>query len=202
MTASPSEKKRLRLLDDAANYICETGFGQTNLDQLSQHCGVTRKTLKRHFGDKQSLFLEVIEHILANNMQLSGLGDTAEVEIRPQLILFSYSYLKSLYSPPIVALLRETQPRSAESSELTEYFIDRVWRDVREKLQSFISEQVASGIIDISNTERASRQLLGSLTGYHLIDALYAGHRPSDEELEQTAEAVIDAFLLTYSDDI
>lgn len=57
------QHRKPQLLAAAAEYVLEHGVGDLSLRPLAQALGVTHATLIRHFGSKEELLGEVVEHL-------------------------------------------------------------------------------------------------------------------------------------------
>jgi AcrR family transcriptional regulator len=59
------QHRRPELLDAAVEYVLEHGVADLSLRPMADELGVSHSTLLRHFGTKEDLVTEVIEHIRA-----------------------------------------------------------------------------------------------------------------------------------------
>ena len=57
------QHRRPELLAAAAEYILDNGIGDLSLRAIAKDLGVTHSTLLRHFGTKEELITEVINHV-------------------------------------------------------------------------------------------------------------------------------------------
>jgi len=59
------QHRRPELLAAAVEYILDHGIGELSLRPMAKELGVTHATLLRHFGSKEQLVTEVVDHIRA-----------------------------------------------------------------------------------------------------------------------------------------
>ncbi|MEO0463159.1 MAG: TetR/AcrR family transcriptional regulator [Pseudomonadota bacterium] len=64
---SASETKRLAILDNALILLLNQGFEGMSMDELAERAFVAKPTIYNHFGGKEQLFAEVVEHSLKKN---------------------------------------------------------------------------------------------------------------------------------------
>ncbi len=58
------EQKKQRILDAAIDAFAEGGKGTARVDDIASRAGVNKQLLYRYFGDKDSLFLKVIDEFI------------------------------------------------------------------------------------------------------------------------------------------
>jgi AcrR family transcriptional regulator len=60
-----SEQKRTAIVAAALRLFLRDGFERTSVDAIAAEAGVSKRTIYNHYGDKESLFLSVIEDTFA-----------------------------------------------------------------------------------------------------------------------------------------
>lgn len=60
-TSRDSRRTRLKLLNAARNEFAEKGLNGARVDRIASRAGVNKQLLYYYFGDKESLFVEVLE---------------------------------------------------------------------------------------------------------------------------------------------
>ena len=81
-TKEEAAETRLKLLEEAAFVFKQEGYQKANLADIARYSGVTRGAIARHFGDKQSLFREVIEARM--NDSVNHINETMRKPIEPE----------------------------------------------------------------------------------------------------------------------
>jgi AcrR family transcriptional regulator len=77
---------RLRLLDAAQTVFAQRGFHGASVDEIAREAGATTGALYAHFAGKEALFLELLDHTMAQDVrayaEASGAGETPEEAAR------------------------------------------------------------------------------------------------------------------------
>ena len=101
-----AERTRAAILDAATDEFARHGLGGARVDRISASAGANKRMLYYYFGDKEGLFLAVLEAAYARirgaEQQLSLL-DMAPVESIRKLIRFTWNYF--LAHPEFISLL-------------------------------------------------------------------------------------------------
>src|ERR1700761_6988850 len=71
-TATVSERKRDEIQRAALTLFTRDGYERTSVDAIAAEAGVSKRTVYNHFGDKENLFLSVVQGTFA---RLIGLTD-------------------------------------------------------------------------------------------------------------------------------
>jgi AcrR family transcriptional regulator len=53
--------KRVSILDAATDVFCREGYAGANIDMIASEAGVSRQTIYNHHGDKERLFVSVVQ---------------------------------------------------------------------------------------------------------------------------------------------
>jgi len=53
--------KRVSILDAATDVFCREGYAGANIDMIATEAGVSRQTIYNHHGDKEKLFVSVVQ---------------------------------------------------------------------------------------------------------------------------------------------
>ncbi|MDB5553628.1 MAG: TetR family transcriptional regulator, partial [Rhizobium sp.] len=59
------QAKRASIIGAAADVFCREGFGGACIDEIAIEAGVSRQTVYNHYREKESLFMAVVEDVLA-----------------------------------------------------------------------------------------------------------------------------------------
>src|SRR5207244_277706 len=93
--ARDADRTRAAILDAATTEFARHGLGGARVDRISAAAGANKRMLYYYFGDKEGLFLAVLEAAYARirgaEQQLSLL-DVAPVESVRRLIEFTWNY--------------------------------------------------------------------------------------------------------------
>lgn len=155
-----SPAKRSAILAAATKLFLEQGYARTSVDAIAAEAGVGKQTVYGHFGDKEQLFLAVVEETrreqetaIAGTLQDTG-DPLADLTAAAELIL------DGVLSPPIAALHRLTIAELPHHPEL-----QRLWRDQTRKrgrdelIADYLRACDAAGVLRVPDPELATRQL-------------------------------------------
>lgn len=187
--------KRQRYLDSATRLFLEQGYEHTGLDQLIEECGGSKLTLYNYFGDKKGLLEAVVVEMTGQLQDVLSFEPVDGESIRDQLIHFSHCYLRYIYNPDMLKLIRLVLAQSRSEPELAAFFTERTARYSRDVLQAFLEGQLANGGLQLTDTFTASEQLLGALKGNRFFEALFVDRPLPEPELRRYAEQTVDQFL-------
>ncbi len=136
--ASPSEKRRLRILEAAAYLFAEHGFSRTRVDQISERAGVSKGLVYVHFPSKEALFEAVLSLAIIDWMtsavEGSGNADIPVHERLARVIRISTEYagrnalLNALLAQDPDGLL---PPEIERSDQLREAYVGAMTRLLR-----------------------------------------------------------------------
>jgi AcrR family transcriptional regulator len=62
------QHRRGELLDAVGEYVLDNGIGGMSLRRVAQDVGVSHATLQHHFGSKEQLIDEIIDHVLTRTL--------------------------------------------------------------------------------------------------------------------------------------
>jgi len=101
-----AERTRAAILEAATEEFARHGLGGARVDRISAAAGANKRMLYYYFGDKEGLFLAVLEAAYArirNAEQQLSLVDMPPVESIRKLIRFTWNYF--LEHPEFISLL-------------------------------------------------------------------------------------------------
>ena len=104
--ARDADRTRAAILDAATTEFARYGLGGARVDRISTAAGANKRMLYYYFGDKEGLFLAVLEAAYAgirSAEQRLSLFDVAPIESVRKLIRFTWNYF--LAHPEFISLL-------------------------------------------------------------------------------------------------
>jgi AcrR family transcriptional regulator len=104
--ARDADRTRAAILDAATTEFARYGLGGARVDRISTAAGANKRMLYYYFGDKEGLFLAVLETAYAeirSAEQKLSLLDVAPIESVRKLIRFTWGYF--LAHPEFISLL-------------------------------------------------------------------------------------------------
>jgi TetR/AcrR family transcriptional regulator, mexJK operon transcriptional repressor len=122
-----SPAKHAAILKAATEVFLREGYARASVDAIAEAAGVGKQTVYGHFGDKQRLFLAVVEE--ANRANGGGPDELADLitdtgNPRADLEAAAERLIRGITAPDVAALHRLT------IAEMTHYpELQRSWRD-------------------------------------------------------------------------
>ena len=100
------ERARLAILDAATTEFADHGFSGARVDRMALAAGLNKAMLYHYFGDKEALYLAVLERAYSDIREAEGrleLSDAAPVEAVRGLVEFTWDYF--VEHPEFLSLL-------------------------------------------------------------------------------------------------
>ena len=149
--ATWSQERAGRVLDLAANLFMKYGYDGVSMQMIVADTGGSYRDLYRQFGDKTSMFRQVVaktcDVVLAPIRAISRSTNETEMAVEPALTELGLSYLNRILSAQVLALDRLIIAEAVRFPELPEIFMSSgpsvAYRDVSRLLVKLFG---ASGI--------------------------------------------------------
>jgi len=153
---SPKGKKRLRILQAAAELFTVQSYRKTNIDEIAKAAGVAKGTVYLYFANKAEVLLAVIAYEKQRSLPLiEQLFDTS-IPPRARLRHWVSITIRVVASSPLLARLTEgNQELLLALAELDPAMVARASADHREMLADLLDEVVAPRTW--SEADRAAR---------------------------------------------
>ncbi|MDA3648365.1 TetR/AcrR family transcriptional regulator [Saccharopolyspora indica] len=192
--------KRQAILDAAFTIFSRDGYHLAGVDAIATEAGVAKHTIYNHFGDKESLFREVIaalsDQALARNLAavelLDGSGDLAAMLTETGL------RLAECYCDERSEALRRLL-RSASRPELLDIVRERAADRVNDALAARLAKLALAGRLVLDGDPAIAAEQFGALLTGALENRARLGTRkiPQAEQREVTVNAV-ETFLRAF----
>jgi TetR/AcrR family transcriptional repressor of mexJK operon len=175
------------------------GYAGTSVDAIADAAGVGKQTVYGHFGDKQQLFLAVIEHVHAahplNEAQL--ITDTGNP--LADLTAAARWIVRGVTAPESAALHRLTIAELARHPEL-----QRSWRDLergqrlRDAIAAYLSACDRRGTLAVPDPATAARQFVNLAAVEAQVRSLRGIEPLSDNETDSIARDTADLIVRAH----
>jgi TetR/AcrR family transcriptional regulator, mexJK operon transcriptional repressor len=194
-----SPAKHSAILNAATDVFLREGYTRASVDAIAEAAGVGKQTVYGHFGDKQQLFLAVVEHIHAVH-PLNGtdlITDTGDP--LADLTAAARWLIRAVTTPEIAALHRLTIAELTHHPEL-----QRSWRDLergqrlRDAVAAYLADCDRRGALTVPDPPTAARQFVllaateAQVRSLRGIEPL--SHRETDSIARDTANLIIRAY--------
>ncbi|MFP5019734.1 TetR/AcrR family transcriptional regulator C-terminal domain-containing protein [Pseudonocardia phyllosphaerae] len=197
-------EKRRAIATAAIGAFARDGFARANVTAIAAEAGVSKRTLYKHYGDKEQLFRAVVEDVVTSLQQrftqTSDLHLRHSKDIRAGLIAFGLAWIRTfLLAPDLIALRRLLVAEGAHFPSLIE-----AWRRAGpDPVNAVVRDQLSRlhdrGLLNIPDTARAVDHLAALLL-YRVNNRVLFGLGPiPEQDIEDYVTDGVDAFLRMYA---
>ena len=192
-------RKRLQVLDAAAQLFMSHGYGATSMDAISRAAGVSKATVYAHFASKDALFATIVgDRCRANTVTEENFP--AEVtDIKAALIGIGLRVLRFLLLPGTLAIYRIVVAESARFPELGVAFMSNGPQAFRDRFRDWVTQQTQAGHFREGDPRIAAEQFMALLrTGIFMRATLALSPAPDETEIEACVAAAVATFLRAF----
>ena len=193
--------KRAAILEAAKRMFVSHGFERVSMDQIAAEAGVSKLTVYSHFGDKESLFAEAVRAHCEQGMPTSLFVAEPQTPVRERLTAIGNAFFSMIMTPEAIAGHRILCSPQVATSSMPAVFWEAGPQRVQQAFAELLERRVASGELEIADTQRAASQFFTLLKGELHAQAVFGfscSGNHSDTP-EQHVAAVIDLFLRAYA---
>lgn len=185
--------RRDEILAGAAEVFFERGFSRTSIDDVIERVGGSKRTLYRHFANKEELFVAVIRNVSERAIPTIDLSHGEDLE--KALVEFGVRYLETLLSHAGLAVFRAVLAEASHIPELGRAFLDAAPGRVTHALAEFFKQYNRSADIKIADPEVTAPEFLALVRGDLHIIAMLRSEAPSAEQVRGSVENAVSTFL-------
>jgi TetR/AcrR family transcriptional repressor of mexJK operon len=195
-----SPAKRELILEAATKLFLSEGFARVSVDGIAASAGVGKQTVYSHFGNKEQLFLAVVERARATaGLAEDGAVRQAEDAADPRAYLEAVgeNILRVVLSPDVAALHRLTIAELTHHPELQSSWGETGPDDLRTAITDHLAAAGHAGMLDVPDPGRTARQFVLLVATEGRVRSLHGTRPVSDAEqreiARQCAELIIRA---------
>jgi TetR/AcrR family transcriptional repressor of mexJK operon len=194
-----SPAKRAAILDAATEVFLREGYTRASVDAIAEAAGVGKQTVYGHFGDKQRLFLAVVEHVHVSSPldPADFISDTGEP--RRDLTTAAEWIVHAVTSPKIAALHRLTIAELTHHPEL-----QRSWRDdgatpsVIDSIAAYLMACDRRGVLSVPDPHTTARQFVMLASAEAQVRSLRGVQPLSRDDIESIAHDTTDLIIRAH----
>jgi TetR/AcrR family transcriptional regulator, mexJK operon transcriptional repressor len=183
-----SPAKHAAILKAATEVFLREGYARASVDAIAEAAGVGKQTVYGHFGDKQQLFLAVVEHVqAASPLDPAGLiTDTGDP--RADLTAAATWLIRAVTTPEVAALQRLMIAELSHHPELLRY-----WRDdgrsqrLTDAIAAYLTACDRRGTLAVPDPGTAARQFVLLASSEAQVRSLRGAESLSDREISSMA---------------
>jgi TetR/AcrR family transcriptional regulator, mexJK operon transcriptional repressor len=201
--AGGSELKRAAIVEAALRLFGRDGFARTSVDAIADEAGVSKRTIYNHYGDKENLFLSVVNEtyaaMIARVVELMDkyLTDLPDDAIEENFIAFAYELgLFATRSEDRQSLIRVMIAEAPHFAALREAQLRP--RGITHAIAERLTRLSARGLLDVPEPQDAASHLFSLTMGQISNRSLYGALPITDAEIQRMATSGVRAFLRAY----
>ncbi|MCW8336008.1 TetR/AcrR family transcriptional regulator [Vibrio paucivorans] len=193
-----SEKKRLDIMEAAQQEFVEHGYVAANMDRLCEQAGVSKRTLYRHFENKQTLFIEAMSHIVHSFRDKLILNYDSAEPLASQLKRHMEVKLDALYEEFGMPLARMLISEFIREPELAQEYLRLIHRR-DDELEKWIQAAIKDGKLIEGDAAKMTKMLMCLYQGHFLWPQLVSNTPVAEPEVRSALlDDIIQLFLAGY----
>lgn len=191
--------KRQAIIDAASDAFLDNGFQNTSMETISSKAGVAKQTLYNYFGNKDALFIAVVDQKCdyGDNSTMHS-ADLKSENVEEVLHKYARGKLADLVSTENTAMFRMMISEAIRFPNLGEMFFNAGLEKDRLLLVNFFTLQNEAGNLAIDDPEQAALFFQGALNTYFRPKFIMTGKAPSKEAIQKYIDYCIKQFLTLY----
>jgi AcrR family transcriptional regulator len=197
MTTAPlpsDTATRQRLIEVAGEVFADQGFRSATIRDICSRAGANVAAVNYHFGDKERLYLDVLEH--AHRTSLSryppDLGLMPDSSAEDRLRAFVRSFLLRLLDDGVPAWLGKLMAREMiEPTPALDGLVERVMRPLFRRLVGIVEDLAGEGA-DPERVRLCAQSIVGQCVFYRHAQACLLRLGPAAVCGPEKAEAIAD----------
>ena len=191
-TREEAERRHKALLDAATELFLEGGLNGASIDAIAEKAGVAKRFIYARYADKDALFTEAIERLMADVMGTLHLAEPLPDDVEEGLVALGRRMLDVALQPEALAFFRQFIAEAGRLQELARHFVDSnpVLALIGEVLRTYADR----GAIKIDDPRLTAEHFAILVIGIPRMKALFVGREPPAEE-ERRLRAAVRQFL-------
>ncbi|KQS02417.1 TetR family transcriptional regulator [Sphingomonas sp. Leaf357] len=192
--------RRQAFVDAARDAFFARGYGETTMSSIAAAVGGSKTTLWSYFPSKEELFAAVVDDIGKHFSPALTVELPLGAPVRATLQNFATAMLRTILSPPIIALHRVVTGEAQRFPELGALFYERGPRRGKERLAAFIADAMAEGRLRQGDPMVAAWQFSALCQSGCFQEILLAIQNvASEERIAKDIDAAIDTFMRAWT---
>lgn len=190
--------KQQKIIQAASEAFLQNGYQNTSMENIAALAGVAKQTLYNHFGNKDALFVAVVDRMCSCEDEQMRSTTTTSKNVEEVLRHYAQRKLADLTSIENTAMFRMMISEAIRFPDLGEMFFREGLEKDRLLLVDFLTRQKQAGHLDVDDPEMAALFFQGALNAYFRPKFIMTGRAPTKEEIERYADYCIEQFLKLY----
>jgi TetR/AcrR family transcriptional regulator of autoinduction and epiphytic fitness len=194
-----TKRKHLDILKAAVELFQLHGFDNTNMDAIALNAKVSKRTIYKHFSDKNALFQAILKELFSRIMTVADYTYQSGVSIEIQLTEIAHLFVEFLTSECVIKITRVVLVELIRSpKKATETFLEFNGESLG--ISKWISSAQKDKRLKVADKEIASKQFISLLKEFAFWPQIIEG-RPalSKVEKKKLINTTVQFFLKNYA---
>lgn len=188
------------ILAAALEVFGREGFADGTVEEIARQAGVAKPTVYNRFGDKQTLFVEALNHGIVRsgtrNLEAIDSIDLMPSDLRSELERLGHELVGCITHDEGAAVIRLQLTERPRFPEIINGDINRT-RSV-DALAGKLAQLATTGRLRITDPQRAARQFIALVTEDALGRSNFGARVLTAEDLDQPIRDGVDTFLAAF----
>jgi len=194
-----TDRKRLAILEAAADQFRSHGFEATSMDKIAAIAGVSKRTVYNHFPSKDELFAETLVQLFHSSAALLELPYRADVPLRDQLTALMNLKVRTLADKNFLDLARVAIAEAVHAPERARPIIARLG-EREEGVTAWIRAAQADGKLKEGDPAFAAALLQGQVKAVAFWPQVTMGAPPLASDMHAPlVDAAVSMFLAYFA---
>jgi TetR/AcrR family transcriptional repressor of mexJK operon len=198
-----SARKRSAIVEAATTVFLRNGYVGTSMDEIAALAAVSKQTVYKHFGDKETLFSEIVTSTVNEASDpvynaVLNLKDSGDVEA--DLRDLARRQLALVIQPRILQLRRLVIGEAGRFPELGRTFHERGPGRTIAALATAFERLAERGVLQLDDPRLAAAHFNWLIVSIPLNQAMFSGRDepPAPADLDRYADSGVRVFLAAY----
>lgn len=201
-TGRPKDlSKRASIFDAARHHFLRHGFDRASMDAIAAEAGVSKLTIYSHFGNKETLFQELIEsECCKHNLMSDCFEALVTLSARDGLTQLAMNFVELIFRPDVIELHRIIIAEAMDKPAISRLFYDAGPEKVVQASIVYFQMLHGTGQLVIDDFRHATYHFYNLLKGDPYFRCLLnLTPAPSEQEVRAHALNVVEMFLRAYA---
>lgn len=206
---APIKPKRLavspreRVAKVAKDLFVAHGFAGVSIDEIARRARVSKPTIYAHFGDKERLFLHILETACARLIAPLVSEDARGRPIAEVLRNHAHHYSRAVLAPEVVALHRLCVGEALRFPSISRRYFEQGPEMAHKALATFLQERADAGEIECPDCDLAAWHYASLVIATARTRLLFrVDDTPHWPEIDRMVASAVELFLRSIAADI
>ncbi len=199
----PPASSRDRVAKVARDLFVAHGFAAVSIDEIARRAHVSKPTIYAHFGDKERLFLHILETACARLIAPLVSEDARGRPIAEILRNHAHHYSRAVLAPEVVALHRLCVGEALRFPTISRRYFEQGPEMAHKALAAFLQERADAGEIDCPDCDLAAWHYASLVIATARTRLLFrVDDKPQWQEIDRMVASAVELFLRGIAADI